>query len=146
MNKPTRILTTFAVALIALSGSTRQLYAQGYKVIVNSAVGASDITTAALSKVFLKQSDKLPDGTAVTAVYQAKTSATREAFDKAVLGKTVAGVETFWQQQIFSGKDVPPAVKASDDDVISFVKATPGGIGYVSAGAAVAGVKVLAVK
>lgn len=146
MNTTTRILSTLTAALIAIFASAPTVHAQGFKVIVNSAVGASDITTAALSKVFLKQTTKLPDGTAVTAVYQGKASPTREAFDKAVLGKTVAGVETFWQQQIFSGKDVPPAVKASDDEVISFVKSTPGGIGYVSAGAAVAGVKVLAVK
>ena len=45
-----------------------------------------------------------------------------------------------------SGKEVPPATKASDDDVIAFVKATPGGIGYVSAGASTAGVKVIDVK
>ncbi|MBC8085956.1 MAG: phosphate ABC transporter substrate-binding protein, partial [Phycisphaerae bacterium] len=52
----------------------------------------------------------------------------------------------YWQQQIFSGKDVPPASKHTDEDVINFVKSTPGGIGYVSASSAAAGVKVIAVK
>jgi ABC-type phosphate transport system substrate-binding protein len=83
---------------------------------------------------------------AAAPVYQVKAAAPRIVFDKTVLGKSVAAVETYWQQQIFSGKDVPPPAKGSDDDVIAFVKATPGGIGYVSAGAAVAGVKVIGVK
>jgi len=58
----------------------------------------------------------------------------------------VQNLDTYWQQQIFSGKDVPPSNKSSDDDVIAFVKSNPGAIGYVSGSAAVAGVKVVAVK
>lgn len=63
-----------------------------------------------------------------------------------MIGRPVTAVETFWQQQLFSGKELPPAVKASDDDVVAFVKAAPGGIGYVSAGANVVGVIVIDVK
>ncbi|MEO7362892.1 MAG: hypothetical protein ABI120_21345 [Gemmatimonadaceae bacterium] len=141
-----RILTASVVVLFTLVGSAHQLFAQSFRVIVNNAVTADDVTASALAKVFLKQTNKLPDGTSVTAVYQSKTSPARAAFDKEILRKTVAGVETFWQLQIFSGKDVPPAVKNSDEDVVTFVKATPGGIGYVSTGASVAGVKVIIVR
>jgi len=133
-------------ATIVLTSAARSAAAQEYKLIVNSAAGVADISLDQASKIFLKQSDKFANGTAASPVYQSKASPVRIAFDKAVLGKSVAAVETFWQQQIFSGKDVPPPSKGSDDDVVAFVKATPGGIGYVSAGASVAGVKVLAVK
>jgi ABC-type phosphate transport system substrate-binding protein len=122
------------------------LHAQAFKVIANSSVTTSEVPAAALSKVFLKQSKKLPDGTAVTPVDLAKDSPVREAFTKAVHGRAVSAVETFWQQQIFSGKEVPPATKNSDADIIAFVKSTPGAIAYVSAGAATDGVKVIAVK
>ena len=142
MNK----LTTALVAIAAFAGTSRTLAAQDFKVVVNSGVAVSDISAGEAAKIFLKQSSKFSNGTAAAPVYQAKAAAPRIAFDKSVLGKTVAAVETFWQQQIFSGKDVPPPAKASDDEVIAFVKATPGGIGYVSADAAVAGVKVIAVK
>jgi ABC-type phosphate transport system substrate-binding protein len=133
-------------ATIALASATRSAAAQEYKMIVNSASGVADISLDQANKIFLKQSEKFANGTAASPVYQSKASAVRIAFDKAVLGKSVAAVETYWQQQIFSGKDVPPPSKGSDDDVIAFVKATPGGIGYVSASAAVAGVKVVTVK
>jgi ABC-type phosphate transport system substrate-binding protein len=132
--------------LIALAAPAQSLAAQDFKVIANNDVAGSSISADVLAKVFYKQAAKLPDGTVAAPVYQSKSSATRIAFDKAILGKSVAGVETFWQQQIFSGKDVPPPSKGSDEDVINFVKSTPGGIGYVSAGAVAAGVKVIAVK
>lgn len=138
-------LSLLAVLLVAVAAPIRSVAAQDFKIVANNSVAASSVTADVLAKVFLKQADKI-EGSAATPVYQGKTSATRIAFDKAILGKSVAGVETFWQQQIFSGKDVPPPSKGSDDDVIAFVKATPGGIGYVSSGAAVAGVKVIAVK
>ena len=66
-------------------------------------------------------------------------------FDAHRAGRSAKQIESFWQQQIFSGKDVPPEQKASDAEVIAWVKANPGAIGYVSAGSAVSGVTVVKV-
>ena len=141
-----RILRTLVIAAVATLAGTSSLSAQEFKVIVNSANSTTELSTDVTSKLFLKQSTKFPNGTAAQPVDLAKTSAVRAAFSKAVLGRPSSAVETYWQQQIFSGKDVPPPAKASDDDVIAFVKANPGAIGYVSAGASTAGVKVVDVK
>jgi ABC-type phosphate transport system substrate-binding protein len=120
--------------------------AQDFKVIVNSANSTSELPAAVASKIFLKEAAKFPNGTAATPVDQGKASPVRAAFSKSIVGRPVASVETYWQQQIFAGKEVPPPAKTSDDDVIAFVKANPGAIGYVSAGAATAGVKVVDIK
>ncbi len=136
----------YAATVLALASITRSVEAQAFKVIANANVSAADVSADALSKVFLKQSKKLPDGTAVTPVDLGKDSDVRAAFTKAVHGRAVSAVETFWQQQIFSGKEVPPATKSGDADMLAFVKATPGAIGYVSAGASTDGVKVIAVR
>lgn len=141
-----RTLRTLVVAAVATLAGTSSLSAQEFKIIVNSANPTTELSVDATSKLFLKQSTKFPGGTAAQPVDLAKASAVRAAFSKSVLGRPSSAVETYWQQQIFSGKDVPPPAKASDDDVIVFVKANPGAIGYVSAGASTAGVKVLAVK
>jgi ABC-type phosphate transport system substrate-binding protein len=142
-----KIKFLFATIVAVLSMSTaRSVEAQAFKVIANSSVAVSEIAGADLSKVFLKQTAKLSDGTAVSPVDLQKDSGVRAAFTKAVHGRSVAAVETFWQQQIFSGKSVPPAAKNSDAEVIAFVKSTPGAIGYVSGGASTDGVKVIAVK
>lgn len=140
------IFKTVAMACVALVVSAAPVMAQEFKVIVNSANATSDLTADIATKLFLKQTTKFPNGTPATPVDLGKSSAVRATFSKAVLGRPVSAIEAYWQQQIFSGKDVPPAAKASDDEVIAFVKANPGAIGYVSAGASTAGVKVVDVK
>jgi ABC-type phosphate transport system substrate-binding protein len=142
---PRHIRFTVAALCLVVLGAHR-VAAQEYKVVVNSANPASELSSDAVSKIFLKTSSKFPEGGAATPVEPAKTSPARAAFAKAVLGRSVQNLDTYWQQQIFSGKDVPPANKATDDDVIAFVKGNPGAIGYVSGSAAVAGVKVVTVK
>lgn len=63
-----------------------------------------------------------------------------------VLGRTVQTLDTYRQGQIFSGTDVSPASKATDDDAVAFVNANPGAIGYVSGSAGTAGVKVVVIQ
>ncbi|WP_291162816.1 substrate-binding domain-containing protein [Gemmatimonas sp. UBA7669] len=134
------------LAMLALFVVATPAAAQDVKVIVNSANSTADLSGDVVTKLFLKQTTKFPNGTAAQPVDQAKGSSVRAAFSKSVLGRGVAAVESYWQQQIFSGKDVPPPTKASDDEVVAYVKANAGAIGYVSAGASTAGVKVVDVK
>lgn len=141
-----RTLLTLAGALLLAAGAARPAEAQGFKVIAHEGVAESELAKDVVAKLFLKQSPKFPSGVAAKPVDLNKASAVRGEFSTAVLSRPVVAVETFWQQQIFAGKDVPPPTKASDDEVLAFVKSTPGAIGYVSAGASTAGVKVIAVK
>jgi ABC-type phosphate transport system substrate-binding protein len=121
--------------------------AQGeFKLIVNSATPISELSEADVSNLFLKKVAKFPSGGAAVPVDQPKASAVRAAFSKKVHGRPVAAVDAYWQQQIFAGGDSPPVSKASDDDVVAFVKANASAIGYVSAAAATAGVKVITIK
>ncbi|MBL0938667.1 MAG: substrate-binding domain-containing protein [Gemmatimonadaceae bacterium] len=135
------VLATLVLCVVSTPAA-----AQDVKVIVNSANSVSDLSGDVVTKLFLKQSAKFPNGTAAQPVDQGKSSSARAAFSKSVLGRAVGAVESYWQQQIFSGKDVPPPTKASDDEVVAYVKANAGAIGYVSAGASTAGVKVVDVK
>jgi ABC-type phosphate transport system substrate-binding protein len=132
-----------AVAALAFTAATAE--AQGFQVIAHTSVAESEISAAELSKVFLKKASKLESGTAIKPVDQPPTSKTRDAFSKAVHGRGASQIESYWQQQIFAGKDVPPDTKSSDAEVIAFVSSTPGAVGYVSASAAPAGVKVIKV-
>ncbi len=137
-------LSAICAAMLAAAPVTVQ--AQEVKVIVNSASSVGEMPAAEVSNIFLKKTAKFPGGAAAVPVDQAKGSAVRSAFSKSVLGRPAAAVDAYWQQQIFAGGELPPSTKASDDDVVAFVKATPGAIGYVSSGASVAGVKVVTVK
>lgn len=103
-----KILSVVLVAVIAATASAVP-FAQDFKVIVNSANSTSDLPAAVAAKIFLKETTKFPNGSAATPVDQGKASPVRAAFSKSVIGRPVSAVESYWQQQIFSGKEVPPA-------------------------------------
>lgn len=141
-----RISTSCLVVLVAMPAVAVTVSAQEFRIIVNSSNATSELSVAVASKVFLKQVPKFPNGLVAQPVDQGKAAAARVAFTRAVLGRAVSAIESYWQQQIFSGKDVPPPTRGSDDDVVAFVKANAGGIGYVSPGTSLTGVKVIAVR
>ena len=139
-----RIVIAF-LAVLALLGA-QEAQAQDFQVVVNAAAGTDEISTGDLSKIFQKKAGKLPSGESASPVDQDKDAAVRESFSQAVHGRSANQIESFWQQQIFSGKDVPPEKKGSDAEVLDFVRSNPGAIGYVSGSASLgAGVKVIRV-
>ncbi|HEV7242562.1 MAG TPA: hypothetical protein VGQ36_25250 [Thermoanaerobaculia bacterium] len=140
-----RIQSIFLALLVAVSWHGAAL-AAGYKVVVNNANGASSVPKKDLAQLFMKKTARWSDGTPVVAVDQTEKSSVRERFTQEVHGKSVSAVKSYWQQQIFSGRDVPPVEKASDAQVIAFVKQNPGAVGYVGESADTGGVKVVAVQ
>jgi ABC-type phosphate transport system substrate-binding protein len=143
-----KLLSLLALGVVTLLAAPAVAAAQDgdVKVIVNSGNALTEISTADVAGLFLKKAAKFPGGVAAVPVDHPKGSAIRGVFSRKLLGRPATAVDAYWQQQIFAGGELPPAIKTTDDDVIAFVKTTPGGIGYVSAGAAVSGVKVLTVK
>ena len=57
----------------------------------------------------------------------------RELFTQQVIRKSPAQLRTYWNQQVFSGKGVPPPEAGSAQDVVNYVLANPGAVGYVPA-------------
>ncbi|MBX3174684.1 MAG: hypothetical protein KF709_09745 [Gemmatimonadaceae bacterium] len=144
MLKISRILAVLGVLLLAVPQVAE---GQGYQVIVNAGNSASSAPKAVVSKMFLKQQKSWPAGGSVTPVDLGREAAPRAAFSTGVHGRSVANIEEYWLQQVFAGKDEPPATQRDDAAVISFVAANPGAIGYVSAGATLpASVKRLTVE
>lgn len=138
-------MTRVLLFVLALGTLSRAAAAQDFQVVAHPSVTVSAAAASELSDVFFKKSNKL-GGATVVPVDQGKTSPVRAAFSKKVLGRPATAVDAYWQQQIFSGGESPPASRAGDDDVLAFVKSTPGAIGYVSAGASTAGLKVVTLK
>lgn len=120
--------------------------AQEFTVIVNAANPVASMPRDDVAKLFLKKTIAWESGQAVSPVELPVAAKAREAFAHAVLNKSISQVKSYWQQQIFSGKDVPPPEKQSENDVVAFVRSNPGAIGYVSKGVDIGrGVKALSV-
>jgi ABC-type phosphate transport system substrate-binding protein len=130
------------ISILLLAGATP---ANAFYVVVNEANPISSLSYSELSDLFLKKSSRWNDGGLVEPVDQRESSPVRETFNRDVHRKSAAAVRAFWQLRIFSGRDVPPPEKGSDAEVIAYVRNNPNAIGYISASASAAGVKVVAV-
>ena len=120
--------------------------AQEFTVIVNAANPLASMPRDDVAKLFLKKTVSWQSGQAASPVELPAAAKAREAFARTVLNKSIPQVRSYWQQQIFSGRDVPPPEKQSENDVVAFVRSNPGAIGYVSKGVDIGrGVKALTV-
>jgi ABC-type phosphate transport system substrate-binding protein len=131
----------------ALAAQPPAVAAESFVVIVNAANPVAAVTGGELSSLFLKKAAQWSGGLPAMPVDLAPDAAARESFSRQIHHKGTSAVKAFWQQMIFSGRDVPPPEKASPREVVAFVAANRGGVGYVPAGTALgAGVKAVDVK
>jgi ABC-type phosphate transport system substrate-binding protein len=133
----------FVAALACAAAVT--VSAADLKIIANSNVTASAISTEELKGVFLATKTTLSDGSHVEPVLE-KSGAVHAAFVKEYVGKTESALETYYRSLVFTGKGSMPKSFGSDAEVVTYVSKTKGAIGYVSAGTAASGVKTLEVK
>jgi ABC-type phosphate transport system substrate-binding protein len=134
-----------ALLLCAISPPGTASGAEGYKLIVHSSNPATSLPREQVARYVLKKVTSWPSGLGVQPVDRERESTVRAAFSRSVLHKSVSEVSAYWQQQIFSGRGVPPPEKRSDAEVVAFVTGNEGGIGYVSGSADVGDAKVVAV-
>ena len=143
MRMPLRNLTLAAALLLATAAAAAD---RPFAVVVHPDSAATALSAADVSAAFLGKTAKWPDGSKVMPVDQAEDGPLYKAVADSIHGKSPEALKSFWVKQVFAGKGAPPPKKASDAEVLAYVKANPGAIGYVSSGADVKGVKVVAVK
>jgi ABC-type phosphate transport system substrate-binding protein len=131
---------------MALTMAVWPATAADFKVIVNASNERRQISKKELANIFLKKIKAWEDGSPIVVVEQELTRPVRAGFTSAVHGKSLSAIKSFWWQQVFSGRDVPPVEKPSDREIVAFVKGNPGAIGYIDAASDSSGVKVISVE
>lgn len=144
-------LVAFVVALLAVLLPAGVVHADKpppppYVVIINVANPTATASRRFIGDAFLKKTTRWPNGDVIRPVDQAEDSGVRRRFTEDVLKRSVAAVKSYWQQIVFTGRDLPPPELGSDEEVVTFVTKHPGAIGYVAGDAPIAGVKVLGVE
>lgn len=114
-----------------------------YVVIVHPDNPVSALANAELSEIFLKKKVTWSSGATIEPVDISGEADLREAFSQDVHGRSTAKVRSFWNQEVFSGRSVPPLELPTSKAVVDYVAAHPGAIGYISPQAAGEGVKIL---
>lgn len=115
-----------AVARAPAAGNSARL-----KIIVNPEAKLEAVDREVLREVFLKKTARWPGGDAARPIDLARKFDERDRFTMQVIRKTPAQLHAYWNQQIFSGKGVPPPEADSVTDAIAFVVATPGAVAYI---------------
>src|SRR5688572_8515134 len=138
--------TMRAVVALATMLFSAALGAAGFKVVVHPSTEVSTLTKSELSDYLLKRKLTWPNGKAVIPVDLPEKSEVRAAVVRDVFGRSASAIKSYWNQQIFSGRAIPPAEKASDEQVVAFIESSPGAIGYVSTSAPVGRLIVVPVR
>lgn len=137
-------IVKLAIALLGIALAV-PAFAQDFKVVANLEVSTESVSRSQLSDIFLKRSTSWPGGGKVVPADLAEDHKAFDAFCQAIHGKPGSLIRAFWKRVAASGRDSPPAVRNSDEEMLAFVRTTRGAVGYVSAGANTNGVKVLRV-
>src|SRR4029079_7620631 len=101
--KRRKSLLLIAATFIAASAS-----ADSYQLIVYDKVAASSVERRFIVDTFFKKVTHWPEDGLIQPVDQRPDSTIRRKFSEDILERSVMGVKNYWQQLIFSGKDVPP--------------------------------------
>ena len=133
-------ITVSMVVLVSAAAA-----AGGVKIVANPSVTANSLSLAELKSVYLQEKNALVDGTHVQPVL-AKGGAAHEAFLRQYLDKSDPALQIYYRSLVFTGKGSMPKLVHSESEMLTYVAKTKGAIGYVSASAAVEGVKVLDLK
>jgi ABC-type phosphate transport system substrate-binding protein len=140
MNKTTKILWMAIVAALVLSSAVLA----EVMLIANPSVQEDSLSARDIRDVFLGTRSRLAGG-AVTPVLL-RVGATHEEFLSTFVGRSPVQFQTHWRNIVFTGKGKALASFDSEAEVVDYIKGTSGALGYVSAGTATDGVKVIAAQ
>ncbi|HUJ58172.1 MAG TPA: hypothetical protein VLX92_06760 [Kofleriaceae bacterium] len=118
----------------------------GYKVIVNPKNPITAIDRDFLRNAFLKKVSEWSDGLTIRPIDLSAQFPARARFTREVLRKSANQLRSYWNQQIFSGKGVPPPEAGSTADLVTYVLDHPGAVGYLPSDADPGRAKVVEVQ
>ncbi|MGE0551540.1 MAG: hypothetical protein AB7O24_17830 [Kofleriaceae bacterium] len=130
MLRPVIALLVFAALVTGLATSSRADEAASFKIIVHPDNPAEAVSRDFLRDAYLKKATEWR-GETVRPIDLANKFPVRERFNHQVLRKTRSQLKNYWTQQIFSGKGVPPPEVSSTADVVAYVLANRGAVGYL---------------
>lgn len=125
-------------ALIALALLHTPAGAQevSYTLVVHASNPVKSLTREQVSRIFLRKVTLWDNRKPVLPVDQSPDAPVRRSFTKRIHQRTIAAVQTWWQQQTFAGVAVAPPERTSDTAVLDYIRRYPGAIGYIRSGLA----------
>lgn len=127
-----QVINALALAAVVLGLAGPSTAAgERFQVIVHPDNHVDTLSRDFLRNAYLKKATEWGQGGTIRPIDLPSKVNVREQFVHDVLKKTPAQLKTYWNQQIFSGKGVPPPEARSAAEVVSYVLANPGAVGYL---------------
>jgi ABC-type phosphate transport system substrate-binding protein len=133
------------IAMAALASRSAFADDGGFIIVVHPDNPITTVERDFLRDAYLKKATDWGGGATIRPVDLATRFAVRDAFTHEVLRKTPSQLRKYWNQQIFSGKGTPPVEAGTLAELLAYVVATPGAVGYLPAGASPGRAKVVKV-
>lgn len=138
-----RLVCSFVLAGVVLLAP--HAAAQKFVVVVNPKNPVVRLNQTQVSKIYLGKLqgwDINGQIQPVSPVDQRPDSPLRVAFSERVLRKSVSETASYWRQELYAGRNVPP-LEQSEAEALQTVRTVIGAIAYVSDKADLKGVKVV---
>jgi len=139
-------MNTLPIKLVVLALVTGMGIAGAADVLIaNPGVAKSALTKEQVKNMLLGKSKNWPGGSRVK-LCVAKSGDASASGIKTYTRKTLAQFNLYWRKLAFSGKGKPPKQVGNDADVLAYVAANAGAIGFVAAGQSTGGAKVISIQ
>lgn len=112
-------------------------------VVVNARNGVAAMTRNEVINIFFGRNRQFFNGVEAVPVDLEDANPGRARFYRLLVDKDLAEINAYWSRQIFTGRMQAPPRLNSTEEVIKWVAANPGGIGFVELPRADARVRVV---
>jgi ABC-type phosphate transport system substrate-binding protein len=143
--KGSRLLMAGLLSMLMIILLWQPVCAEDVKVIANPSVPDATLSQNMIKAVFLGNRTTWSDGRSIEFVTLVSGDV-HKAFLKKFVKKTPIQFSTYWKWQVYTGKGFSPKAFATQIELIDYVAAHDGSVGYVSGDADVTAVKVLSQK
>jgi ABC-type phosphate transport system substrate-binding protein len=127
---PLALLLALAMGLPSFAQSEG---ASAVVLIVNAKNKVGELKPEQARQYFLGELIAWPNGERVRLVDHLESDTARKTFLKKILAMTNDDLQRFWVKKRYNDGSPPPPRLATENDVLQYVAAFPGGLGYVSA-------------
>ena len=140
-----RHLAIMVLSLVVLGAVAPHAAVRDAKIIANNSVTVASVSEDELKGILLTTRTSLADGAHLEPVLL-KSGRVHDALIRDLLGKTASGLDSYYRSLVFAGKGAMPRRFSTEAELVAYVRATKGAIGYVSPDTPTDGVKILEVK
>lgn len=137
-----RRLTTVLIFLFLLASGPSLA---GVLIIANPDVREGSMEENEIERIYLGKMTRWSDDSLIVPVMLKKGEIHEEFLDQ-YLDRTSHRFVSYWRQMVFTGKGIPPKSFTSEAELVAFVAATPGAVGYVSDSGAAPGIQILSIR